>query len=128
MTKDNVSKEDMQALQEYREQVDYYQKLVEQLDNNLADLAKLKAEINELEKLKGDEEILAPLANGIFIDAKLKSVKHLKVNVGRGVVVKKTIPETVRLLEKQEEEIARAREETVQRLQEIYSALYQIGN
>jgi len=51
--------------------------------------------------------------------------QKLKVNVGNGAVVEKTIPETIALLEKQEEEIKKSMNEAIQALEEYYSKLYQ---
>jgi prefoldin subunit 5 len=47
-------------------------------------------------------------------------VKSLKVNVGRGIMVDKTIPETIALIEKQEHEVHAARTQIIAKLEEMY--------
>jgi prefoldin alpha subunit len=62
----------------------------------------------------------APIANGIFIKASLKDAKTLKVNVGKGIMLDRTIPETLELIDKQEKEINTTREQVLQKLEELY--------
>jgi prefoldin alpha subunit len=106
------------------EQIEYLQKIIEQMQTNLEEISKLKQDINDIGELKKDEEILAPIANGIFITAKIKDAKTFKVNVGQGVVVKKTAEETINLLEKQEKEIISSREEALSKLEQLYAIAY----
>jgi len=115
-------KQEEQMLLELNQQLDYYHELMDQLEHNLAILNKLKEDLNSLETLKEGDEILAPLANGIFLEAKLITAKKLKVNVGNGVVVEKSIPDTLKLLEKQEVEILSSKSEVQKKLEELYSS------
>lgn len=78
--------------------------LINKMNSSLNEIESIKKSVLELDNLK-DEEILAPVANGIFIKAKIVDSKKLKVNVGHGVVLEKTIPQTIELLNKQEQEI-----------------------
>src|SRR3989338_8572050 len=92
----------LQMLQQQVEQItDYVEKLQGQqkeLDNSIEALA-------ELQKTKVNTEILAPVANGIFIKAELKDNQKLVVNVGAEVTVEKTIAEVLKLLEEQKGKI-----------------------
>ncbi|MFT4282978.1 MAG: prefoldin subunit alpha [Candidatus Woesearchaeota archaeon] len=80
------------------------QDLINKMNQSLKEIEDIKSSVKELETLK-DEEILAPIANGIFIKAKIIDSKKLKVNVGNGVILEKTINQTIKLLDKQEKEI-----------------------
>lgn len=102
------------------QKVQYLEKLLDDLENNSRNIESLKEQIHELEKMKGDEEILAPVANGIFVKASLLDAKLLKVNVGKGIMVDKTIPQTIELIEKQEQEIRITKEQVVSKLEELY--------
>jgi prefoldin alpha subunit len=106
--------------QDWMQKVQYFEKLLEDLDNNSRNVEALKEQVKELETLKGDEEILAPVANGIFIKANLRDAKTLKVNVGKGIMLDKTIPETLELIERQEQEIILTREQVHHKLEELY--------
>jgi prefoldin alpha subunit len=106
--------------QDWIEQVQYLERLLEELDNNTKNIEQLSSQIAQLETLGGNEEILAPVANGIFIKAQLKDAKILKVNVGRGIMLDRTIPQTIQLIEKQEKEIHKTREQVLAKLEELY--------
>lgn len=106
--------------QDWIQKVQYFEKLLEDLDANSKNVEALKEQVKELQSLNGDEEILAPVANGIFIKANLKDAKTLKVNVGKGIMLDKSIPETMELIEKQEKEIILTREQVLQKLEELY--------
>lgn len=103
------------------QKVQYLEKLLEDLENNSKSIDLLKEQIKELETIKNGEEILAPIANGIFVKATLKDSKTLKVNVGKGIVLDKTIPETIELIEKQEKEIKNTKEQVLLKLEELYA-------
>jgi prefoldin alpha subunit len=106
--------------QDWIQKVQYFEKLLEDLDSNGKNAEMLKVQLKELESLNDGDEILAPVANGIFIKANLKDAKTLKVNVGKGIMLDRTIPETLELIEKQEKEIASTREHVLQKLEELY--------
>ena len=65
----------------------------------LIDLGKINLGLDEI-KEKKDAEILAQIGRGIFVKAKILS-DELTVDVGGGNFVKKTIPETKKLIEEQ---------------------------
>ncbi|MEK6939291.1 MAG: prefoldin subunit alpha [Nanoarchaeota archaeon] len=92
----------LQLLQQQVEQItEYVEKLQmqhQELDTSIEALA-------ELQKTTVATEILAPVANGIFLKAELKDNQKLIVNIGADVTVEKTIPEVLRLLKEQKEKI-----------------------
>ena len=75
--------------------------------------------LKDFEKCEGNEEILAPIADGIFLEAKMLSNKKLKVNIGNNSVVEKTIPETIDMLEEQKKEIGKSMEDAESKLMQI---------
>jgi len=91
-----------QMLQQQMEQINEHLQLLNQQNQDL------EISINSIEKLKdteADNEILCPIANGIFLKAKLQDNQKLIVNVGSGVTVEKTIDEVIKLLEEQKTEM-----------------------
>lgn len=80
---------------------------IQKMNESLLELERIRTSLLELEKINIGEEILSPIANGIFIESKLLSHK-IKVNVGSFVVLEKTIPETINLLDKQKKEIEKS--------------------
>lgn len=110
-------------IQQLTVQASQFQEYIDRLEKSLMDLEALKVTVEEVAKLKKGVAIHAPVANGIFVEATLEDSKHLLVNVGEGIVLKKTIPQTIKLLEKQEKEIQKAKDEVEVKIQEFYSTL-----
>ncbi len=119
MAEDKNSEEkyiQLQLLQQQVEQItEYLQKLQvqqQELDRSIEALA-------GLQKTKVNTEILAPIANGIFLKAELKDNQKLLVNVGAEVTTEKTIPEVITLLEEQKEKI-------IANIAEVETVLHQL--
>jgi prefoldin alpha subunit len=115
----------LQMLQQHAEQIsEHIQKLQTQLQEITSSVEALRG----LQSTKVNTEILAPVANGIFLKAALQDNQNLVVNVGAEVTVEKTIPEVITLLEEQQgkitENIAEA-EAVFQQLQEQGQKMYQ---
>jgi len=115
----NVEQEEM--LKNLANQIGQIQEYIKQLDNSLQDLSQLSQSLEDFGRLKKGERIFAPIANGIFVEADLVSSEKLLVNVGRGIVVKKSINETKELMKKQEDDINSAKKEAEEKIEEIYS-------
>ena len=89
---------EFQALQQQIEQVNQH---LELLTHQNAEIDISIGALQELEKTKVGNEILAPIANGIFLKAELKDNQKLIVNVGSDITVEKSVPEVVKLLDEQ---------------------------
>ncbi len=61
--------------------------------------------LDRLDTLEVGAKILAPIANGIFLDATLRDPHHVRLNVGGKVVVNKTVGDAKRLLEGQRRDL-----------------------
>ncbi|MBS3165919.1 prefoldin subunit alpha [Candidatus Woesearchaeota archaeon] len=99
-----------QMKEKYKE-FQYIQKQIEQVSEHIEMLNQQRGELdatisamNDLVLVEPNSEILAPIANGIFIKGTITD-KKLVVNVGADTTVERTIPEVITLLEKQKEEI-----------------------
>ena len=93
----------LQLLQQQVEQITDY---VEKLQMQRKELDTSIEALTELQKIKADTEIFAPIANGIFVKAELKDNQKLLVNVGAEVAAEKTVAEVISLLEEQKGKIA----------------------
>lgn len=91
-----------QVLQQHIEQISEQVKLMNQ--HNLELDASLEA-VKELDKMSLGNEVLTPLANGIFLRTNLQDNTNLLVNVGADTVVEKKTGEVAELLSKQKEEM-----------------------
>lgn len=112
-----------QMLQQQLEQVNQH---LEMLTQQAAELDISINAVKEIGETKINNEILAPLAGGIFLKAELKENQKLIVNVGSGVTVEKTIPQVVELLQHQQVEISQKIVEADSVLQQLSSQAMKI--
>lgn len=87
------------------EQLKKVERYLEQTTESLAELAGTITNLDEFRHIKKGTRLFAPIANGIFIDATLNDAKLVRMNVGKSVVVTRTIDEAKALLEQQREEL-----------------------
>ena len=93
-----------QAMQQQLEQISQHLELLNQQNDEL-DIS-INA-VKELGNTKVDNELLAPIADGIFFKGVLKDNQKLIVNVGSDTTVEKTVPEVVKLLEEQKKDVSK---------------------
>jgi prefoldin alpha subunit len=128
MTDETTFEEKYRELQQLQQQIEQIAEYVERLQGQQQELDNSIEALTELQKTTVNTEILATLANGIFLKAALKDNQKLVVNVGAGVTVEKNIPDILRLLEEQKEKIAEniSEAETIlQQMHEQGKRLYQ---
>ena len=92
---------------------------VDLLSQQNADLDISKKALEEIGKTELDNDIFAPVANGIFVKAALKDNQKLLINVGSNTTVEKTIPEAISLLTSQQTQIVERVAEAEKVLQEM---------
>lgn len=102
-------------------QIKQLQKQIEMIESQLVELESVSQSLGELGNVDVGTEMFVPISGGVFVKAELKDNKELIVNVGAGTAVKKTIPETLKMITDQANEIVRAREELLLQLQSIVS-------
>lgn len=93
------------------------QQQIEAVNRGIVELSSLANGLDELVNSK-DKEIFAPVGRGIFANAKLIS-DELNVDVGGGNFVKKSIPETKKLINEQIEKLDEVKKELEDNLEKI---------
>ena len=101
MTEDNENKQQemMFKMQMFDQQIKQLQQQLEAIDQGIAEMTGLNEGLSELVGKEG-KEIYAPIGRGIFAKAKLIS-EDLNVDVGGGNMVKKSIPDTKKIIDDQ---------------------------
>ncbi len=100
-------------------QIKQLQKVIESIDSQLSEINNTAKALVEFEKLETNDEILFPIASGIFAKGKLTDNKILKINIGSDVVVEKTINDTIKMMQTQLEDIENYKKEVVAQLQKL---------
>ncbi|MFW6014351.1 MAG: prefoldin subunit alpha [Candidatus Nanoarchaeia archaeon] len=109
--------------QTYEEHLKDLQKQLQQVDENILEINYIKNSLDEFSQIKEGKEILCPLSSGIFVKANIRKTHEFFVNVGSNVVVGKDLEETKKLMESQEKEIEKTRENLNQKYYEVYTRL-----
>ena len=97
--------EKYQQFKAIEEQIEQLGQQAEMLNQQNAELEISKRALEELTKTPLKTEILAQVANGVFIRTKLEDNQELIINVGSNVTVERSVPEVITLLEEQKQEI-----------------------
>lgn len=104
-------------------QVEQLQKIIESIDAQLNEVVMIKESLEDFKKLDGKEEVLFPIANGIFASGKLLDNKMLRMNVGNGVFVEKSVYEALELMQRQYDEINNYKQELLTQLESLLNKL-----
>ncbi|MBI2665556.1 prefoldin subunit alpha [Candidatus Woesearchaeota archaeon] len=90
------------TLQEHIEQIT---EQAEMLNQRNVELEATKESLDEIGKTKVNTEMLAPLAEGIFMKTQLKDNTNIIVNVGADITVEKPVSDVRKMLEEQKKEL-----------------------
>jgi len=121
---DKNSEELMQKLSVYEQQIQELQQQLEAVEQAIIDMNSLFLGLDELAGSK-EKEILAPIGRGIFVKTKLIS-EDLTVDVGGKNFVKKSIPETKKLISNQIKKLEEVKKELNENLEEINKELTEV--
>ena len=119
MAEEEQMKEKYMQFQMLQQQMEQVSQHLEMFNQQLAELDISISAVKELETAEKDNELLAPIADGIFFKAKLIDNQKLVVNVGSNVTVERTVPEVVVLLKEQKKETSKRMQEADEVMQHI---------
>lgn len=111
---------DQQQIMQFQMLEQEANKLAQQLqliENNLSEIQDIKEGLEEIDK-KETKEILANIGKKIYIPVEIKD-KNLIIEIGNKKFVKKSIPETRKLIEEQVNKMNHAKQEITNRLEDL---------
>ena len=126
MTDEQQWQEKYLQFQMLQQQIEKITEHVELLNQQNAELDISKSAVSKIGETPTDNDILSPVANGIFIKAKLTDNQKLIVNVGSNTTVEKTVAEVVGLLGEQQKEMSKKLLEAEGVLQDLQSQAMKI--
>ena len=88
------------------------------IEQHIIELGMLKTNLDELDKVKPGNELLANIGRNIFVKTELKS-KELLVDIGSRIVVKKDTKEVKGLINRDIEKLVDVRDNLAQQLELI---------
>ncbi|NTV24374.1 MAG: prefoldin subunit alpha [Nanoarchaeota archaeon] len=113
-------------LQELDGEVKELNSHLEKLDEQLAEVNASRLAVEQISNVAEGEELRVPLANGVYIKAKLFDPKHIMINVGADVTVEKEPTEVIEILDSQITELAAYRERILESMKAIISRVEEI--
>lgn len=115
MNQENISGNDQML--EY--QLNQLQQILNNIDNQLIQIQETKRSLLEFDSIEPDQELLYPLANGIYAKGLTSNDKMLKVNIGSNIVVDKTIPDTIAMFDSQISELENYKKEVSNQFEKL---------
>ena len=116
----------MMKLSMFEQQIQHLNQQLQAVEEGIVEMNSLSLALDELKDKKG-EEILSPLGRGIFTRTKLIS-ENLIVDIGGKNFVKKSIPETKKIIEnqiKKLEEVKKDLESGVEKMNQELREMFQ---
>lgn len=108
----------------FEQQIRQLQQQLQAVEQAIVELGNLNFGLDELVGKK-DNEIMAPVGRGIFAKAKLLS-EELVVDIGGGNLVKKSIPETKKILKEQINKLDDIKKELNSEIEKINEELMRV--
>src|SRR3989338_1170568 len=97
--------EKLQYFQMMQQQLEQLTAHVEMLQQHMVELDESRSAIADLQTVELQSELLAPIANGIFVKGLITNTDTLLVNVGMGAVVEKSVADVIMLLDTQKRDL-----------------------
>ncbi len=119
MTIESDMEQKYYEMQFYDQEIKKLEQRLQEVGQQEQEIEAIKQQLSEFAEVKPGTEMLAPIASGIFVKAKVAESRTLRVNVGAGANVEKTIPETIALMDKHHAEIAEFREKITARMNQM---------
>ncbi len=111
----------LQIIEQESNQLEQQLQLIEQ---HLVEIQQLKTGLDELEKTS-EKQILANIGKGIYVPAEIKN-KDLIVEVGNKNFVKKSIPETKKIIEEQIKKLNSAKQQIIGKVNELQEQMNEL--
>ena len=120
----NMANED--ELQKYLTLIEYYKEQLKTLEyqfsliqNTINDQTKAKITLEKLNGVKTDSDLLLPIGGGAFINATLQNSSKVLYDIGEGIVIEKTIEDTIKDVDKRIKELQQTEEKISKMAQQI---------
>jgi len=108
----------VQKLSFLQEEIGKLEEQINLINQQLNELETLNFGLEKFKKFKEEKEVLASLGKGIFFSAEIKD-NHLLVNVGSGIILKKSPEETAEIIKKQALKLEEMRKSLVSEIEKI---------
>ena len=116
-----MNQEAIMKIQMMEQETNQLNEQLKMVDQNVAEMNDLKASLEEIET-NSNKEIMANLGKRIFIPVEIKDNK-LIVEVGKGNFVKKSVPDTKKIVDEESDKLMDAKNQIMGRLDELQNEM-----
>ena len=122
-------------LQKYLTLIEYYKEQLKNLEylfslvqNSFNDQNKAKITLEKINGVKNDSELLLPIGGGAFINANLNNSSKVLYDGGGGIVIEKTIEDTIKKIDLRIKELHNTEEKISTMAQQIQNEANDASN
>src|SRR3989344_4490845 len=119
MSDDKILQQKYMELQTLNQQVQQLHQQSSILEQQHKELISLSQHLDELDKVKSNSKMYAPLGGGLYVEGIITETKKVLTNVGACVVVPKTIAETKQIIEEQIDDLQKVIVQIEKKVQEF---------
>ncbi len=112
-----VNEEILLQLNSLQQEANQIAEQIELIDKNTIEIQKLRFGIEELKEAE-KKEALANIGKGIYIPVEIKNDK-LKIEIGKGILVEKTIDDTIKLINEQVKKLEQEKQILIRRIKDV---------
>lgn len=102
------------------------QKDIALLQNLLAEIDSAITTVKHLKELTGEEEVLVPLAGGVYARGRVSKQRGFLVSIGSNIIVEKSPEDTLKYLEERKKEVKEHLEKRTEDLNKILARIEEI--
>lgn len=119
-----MDQEAIMKIQMMEQETNQLNEQLKSVDQNVAEMNDLKASLEEIEN-NDNKEIMANLGKRIFLPVDIRD-KSLIVEVGKGNFVKKSVPDTKKIVDEEGDKLMEAKNQIMGRLDELQNEMNQM--
>lgn len=128
MTKEDELQKYMTLIEYYKEQLKNLEYQFSLIQTTINDQSKAKLTLQKLKGAKNESELLLPIGAGAFINATLNNSSKVLYDVGEGIVIEKTIDDTINKIDQRIKELQDTEEKISTMAQQIQNEAAEVQN
>jgi prefoldin alpha subunit len=119
MTQEEEITRNLTLIEYYKQQLESIDMQLQYLQAAITDYQRAKVTVEQLHAVDDNSDILIPVGGGAFVNGTLKNASNVLLGVGAGLVMEKTVDETIAKLDERIHKVQESYEKVVALAQKI---------
>ena len=128
MTQEEEITRNLTLIEYYKQQLESIDMQLQYLQAAIADYQRAKVTVEQLHAVDDNSDILIPVGGGAFVNGSLKNASNVLLGVGAGLVMEKTVDETIAKLDERIHKVQESYEKVVSLAQKIQGDAEEISS